>query len=215
MADDAFEFPDFFSYPPYFTLQPVKETRDRQAGLWGSLILAYCKHQKHFVIHLDQDHPLFHNASINRKLDSEAKKAFLSELVASKQAEWLDREKRSCLVLWKKIEEWARVIQDFSNTYGLKDSVYTVDELSKGMEVRKTELEGVHQEVLTRALKLLESQGKVRCVIAITLMLVADAAVSTGRQNACVGVPRLLQRHRTAHPRQQPWDVLSMAGSAN
>lgn len=27
-------------------LQPVKETRDKQSSLWGSLILGYCKHNK-------------------------------------------------------------------------------------------------------------------------------------------------------------------------
>lgn len=26
--------------------QPVKETADKQSSLWGSLILAYCKHNK-------------------------------------------------------------------------------------------------------------------------------------------------------------------------
>lgn len=41
-------------YPPTHTAaclhthskQPVKETADKQSALWGSLILAYCKHNK-------------------------------------------------------------------------------------------------------------------------------------------------------------------------
>lgn len=78
----SFEFPFFFSYPPYFTLQPVKDTRERQAALWAALILAYCKHHKLFVLRLDEPLPLFANASIGRALPVEARAAFVGDLVA-------------------------------------------------------------------------------------------------------------------------------------
>ncbi len=38
----------------------------------------------------------------------------------------------------------------------------TLDELANGDEARGTELEGLHREVLLRALKLLEQQGKAK-----------------------------------------------------
>lgn len=38
----------------------------------------------------------------------------------------------------------------------------TVEELAHGDDSRGTELEGLHREVLLRALKLLEQQGKAR-----------------------------------------------------
>ncbi|KAM1404909.1 hypothetical protein ACFX2I_013351 [Malus domestica] len=38
-----FKLPQFFNYPPYFTLQPVRETRKKQIQLWNNLILDYCK----------------------------------------------------------------------------------------------------------------------------------------------------------------------------
>jgi hypothetical protein len=40
--------------------------------------------------------------------------------------------------------------------------VVTLDELANGDEARGTELEGLHREVLLRALKLLEQQGKAK-----------------------------------------------------
>ena len=42
----SFSFPPFHSYPPSFTLQPVRETRDKQSAMWGDLILAYCRQHK-------------------------------------------------------------------------------------------------------------------------------------------------------------------------
>jgi len=42
----SFTYPPFYSFPPHFTLQPVRETRDKQSALWGALILDYCRHHK-------------------------------------------------------------------------------------------------------------------------------------------------------------------------
>ena len=136
----SFEYPIFFSYPPYFTLQPVKETRDRQSKLWGDLILSYCKHQKAFVVDVESDSfDLFSNPSISRKLPVDARRLFLDDLVASGSAEWLDgKNKRQCLILWRRIQEWAAAIYSFVQTFGLGDSVMTLTELSNGDDVRGT-----------------------------------------------------------------------------
>ena len=37
-----YAFPPFYRYPPYFTVQPVAETFNKQKDLWSSLILSYC-----------------------------------------------------------------------------------------------------------------------------------------------------------------------------
>ncbi|PNH03248.1 Vacuolar protein sorting-associated protein 25 [Tetrabaena socialis] len=143
-------------------LQPVKETRDKQVSLWCSLILSYCQHTKSYVIDTQGDSPLFVNDSINRKLNSEARISFLDELVGQGRAEWLDKGKTQCLIFWKRVDEWAAVLMDFVKTYGLSQSVMTLDELTSGDDVRGTELFGLHHEILTRVLRFLEAQGKVR-----------------------------------------------------
>lgn len=51
------------SYFP-FSLQPVRETREKQVQLWKELILEYCKSQKIFIIGLEQEFPLFTNSAI-------------------------------------------------------------------------------------------------------------------------------------------------------
>ncbi|KAJ8568183.1 hypothetical protein K7X08_020905 [Anisodus acutangulus] len=155
-----FNLPNFFNYPPYFTLQPVRETREKQIQLWKELIIDFCRTQKIFVIGLEEDFPLFSNPAIERSLSHEARMAFLSALVYDGRAEWMDKGHRKCLVLWHRIQDWADLIVDFVKEYGLEDSVMTVEEIRSGTESRGTELQGMDRTVLMRALKLLEHKGK-------------------------------------------------------
>ena len=52
---------NFFNY---CSLQPVKDTREKQIQLWKELILEYCRTHKIFVVGLDEDFPLFSNQVI-------------------------------------------------------------------------------------------------------------------------------------------------------
>ncbi|KAM5573581.1 vacuolar protein sorting-associated protein 25 [Rosa sericea] len=155
-----YKLPQFFNYPPYFTLQPVRDTREKQIQLWKELILDYCRTQKIFVIGLEEDFPLFSNPVIERSLSHEAREAFLSILVSDGRAEWLDKRHRKCLILWHRIQEWANIILNFVKENGLEDSVMTVEEIRSGIESRGTELHGIDRTILMRALKLLEQKGK-------------------------------------------------------
>lgn len=137
-----FKLPQFFNYPPYFTLQPVKETREKQVQLWKELIIDYCRTQKVFVIGLEEDFPLFSNS------------------VVESRAEWMDKSHRKCLILWHRIQDWADLIVHFVKENGLEDSVMTVEEIRTGIESRGTDLHGVDRTILMRALKLLEHKGK-------------------------------------------------------
>ncbi|CAI0541474.1 unnamed protein product [Linum tenue] len=155
-----FKLPQFFNYPPYFTLQPVRDTRDKQIQLWKELILDYCRTQKIFVIGLEEEFPLFANPAIERSLSHEAREAFLSALVSEGRAEWLDKGHKKCLLLWHRIQDWADIILNFVRENGLEDGVTTIEEMRSGIESRGTELHGIDRTILMRALKLLENKGK-------------------------------------------------------
>lgn len=155
-----FKLPQFFNYPPYFTLQPVRDTREKQVQLWKELILDYCRTQKIFVIGLEEEFPLFSNQLIERSLSNEAREAFLLALVSEGRAEWLDRGHRKCLILWHRIQDWADILLHFVRDNGFEDSVMTVEEIRTGVESRGTELHGIDRIILMRALKLLEHKGK-------------------------------------------------------
>ncbi|XP_017972291.1 PREDICTED: vacuolar protein sorting-associated protein 25 isoform X1 [Theobroma cacao] len=135
-----FKLPHFFNYPPYFTLQPVRETREKQVQLWKDLILDYCRTQKLFIIGLEEEFPLFSNPVIERTLSHEAREAFFSALVSEGRAEWLDKGHRKCLILWHRIQDWAGIILNFVKDNGFEDSVMTVEEIRSGIESRGTVL---------------------------------------------------------------------------
>ncbi|MQM19997.1 hypothetical protein Taro_053013 [Colocasia esculenta] len=155
-----FKLPQFFNYPPYFTLQPVRETREKQVQLWKELILDYCKSQKVFIIGLEEDFPLFINSAIERSLSHEAKEVFLSSLVSEGRAEWMDKGHKKCLILWLRIQDWADCILNFVRENGLENGVMTLEDIRSGIESRGTELEGIDRGVLVRALRHLEQKGK-------------------------------------------------------
>ncbi|KAK4252697.1 hypothetical protein QN277_014441 [Acacia crassicarpa] len=155
-----FKLPHFFNYPPYFTLQPVRATREKQVQLWKDLILDYCRTQKIFVVGVDEEFPLFSNPAIERSLSHEAREAFLSALVSEGRAEWMDKGHKNCLILWYRIQDWADIVVQFARDNGLEDGVVTIEELRSGTESQGTELHGIDRTILNRALKLLEQKGK-------------------------------------------------------
>ncbi|KAG6509836.1 hypothetical protein ZIOFF_027843 [Zingiber officinale] len=156
-----FKLPQFFNYLPFFTLQPVKETRDNQVKLWKELILGYCRSQRIFVIGLEEDLPLFSNPVIERSLSHEAREVFLSAMVNEGRAEWMDKGHKKCLLLWLRIQEWADYILNFVKENGFEGSVMTIEEIRSGIETRGTELARIDRGLLLQALKLLEQKGKV------------------------------------------------------
>ncbi|XP_048566565.1 vacuolar protein sorting-associated protein 25-like isoform X2 [Triticum urartu] len=135
-----FKLPHFFTYPPYFTLQPVRETCEKQVQLWKELILDYCRSQKMYIISLEEDFPLFSNTKIESR------------------AEWMDKGHKKCLILWLRIQDWANYILDFVKENGLE--VTTIEDIRSGIETHGTELAGIDRGVLMRALRLLEQKGK-------------------------------------------------------
>lgn len=52
------------NFSSFLSLQPVRETREKQIQLWKELIIDFCRTQKVFVIGLEEDFPLFSNPAI-------------------------------------------------------------------------------------------------------------------------------------------------------
>mmetsp|Transcript_21634 Transcript_21634/g.38564 ORF Transcript_21634/g.38564 Transcript_21634/m.38564 type:complete len:176 (-) Transcript_21634:86-613(-) len=158
------ELPKFWSYPPYFTLQPVAETREKQISLWHDLILSYCKRHKIYVIpsNAAENFPLFENKDISRRLNQDAISTILGAAVTAGKAEWVNSAQQNCIIYWRSLEDWAQLLHSFAQSTGMSDVVMTVDEISTGLETKGTDLEGVHKEVLLRAIQRLESRGHAR-----------------------------------------------------
>jgi len=128
---NEFEYPEFYSFPPFFTEQPVIATREKQMSLWRELILRYHTSFKikTLVVH---DCPLWKNEEVGRELSGEAIAAVVKDFIKSGHGEWEDDSKTRCRILWRKPEQLASDIYDWAETNGYINSVCTVYELHSG-----------------------------------------------------------------------------------
>ncbi|KNC54761.1 vacuolar protein-sorting-associated protein 25 [Thecamonas trahens ATCC 50062] len=159
-----YEFPRFYSFPPFFTLQPNEETRANQVSAWRNFILGYCA--AHNVSQLEiqsaLDSPLCHNAAIDRKLSEDALRLFIDDLVATRNAEWLTSDHTTALIMPATPDEVAAAIYDWIDTTGQIGDVLTVYELHSGDTTVGTSFHGLDAVLINRALDVLASQGKAK-----------------------------------------------------
>ncbi|KAI8108546.1 hypothetical protein M9434_006571 [Picochlorum sp. BPE23] len=158
---NGFEFPEFWEYPPYFTVQPVAETFHKQKELWCGLILRYCKHTRTFIIDVhDEDLALFRNKKIDRHLDRGEKRVFLDALVEDGKAIWVDK-KDICLILWKSVDEWADSV--YSWCKNTAESVILVDDLcGHDGEMQGSDISGLPMALVAPVIAWLEKSGRAK-----------------------------------------------------
>lgn len=108
--------------------------------------------------------PLWNNSKIGRQLNAEAIATIVQDLVQHGHAEWLDDARTQCRVLWRKPEELATDIYQWATVAGYSGGgVCTLYELHSGEDVHGMSFEGLDEELLRRALEILENEG--RCTI--------------------------------------------------
>jgi len=85
----------------------------------------------------------------------------MRDFVKSGHGEWEDPELGTrCRILWRKPEQLASDIYDWAAVNGYINSVCTVYELHSGEDVNGMSFQGADEELLRRALGILEEQGK-------------------------------------------------------
>ncbi|XP_043480019.1 vacuolar protein-sorting-associated protein 25 [Leptopilina heterotoma] len=156
-----------FSFPPFFTLQPHSETREKQLLAWKNLVLEYYKVTKQAIVDIRevQSSPLFNNTAINRKLPSDVVLLILEELSKSGNACPLDKAKQRWLVYWHTLEEWGEIVYNWAQENGFVGSVCTLFELTQGEDTADQEFHGLDTEVLIRSLKKLEVSQKAELIM--------------------------------------------------
>ena len=85
--DGSFTPPECWSFPPFFTLQPVAATRDKQLTLWTDLVLDWAKTPNTWSMALHKC-PLWENPTISRRLSDDGMAAVVAHLIAKGHAEW-------------------------------------------------------------------------------------------------------------------------------
>ncbi|KAK6613760.1 vacuolar protein-sorting-associated protein [Botrytis cinerea] len=164
----TFKFPREHSFPPFFTLQPTSSTVHAQLRKWSDLILSYFAFHRLFRLTVSTllSSELFKNERINRRLDEEGLREVLEFMRKEGRVEWIGGGGNGkvggdiCWVWWRKVDEWARVIEDWVDETGQRGSVLTLYELVEGEGGRGAEFHGLDTEILQKALAILVKRGK-------------------------------------------------------
>ncbi|NWH40965.1 VPS25 protein, partial [Chloropsis hardwickii] len=98
------------------------------------------------------------------KLPLESILVVLEELRKNGNLEWLDKNKTSFLIMWKRPEEWGKLIYQWVSRNGLTNSVFTLYELVSGDDTENEEFHGLDEATLLRALQALQQEHKAEII---------------------------------------------------
>lgn len=152
----------FNDFPPFYTIQPNLETRKAQLEAWRSLILDFCQQQNIHQLHLRDwlNKPPFYNETIDRRLSLESLKLIISSLVERRFAEWVDKDKETCLIYSRPPEQWAEIVYNYVKEKSLQNTILTFYELLEGDSTMDREFHQLDETIFLKALKILEKAGK-------------------------------------------------------
>uniref|UniRef100_A0A8C9CXY8 Vacuolar protein-sorting-associated protein 25 n=1 Tax=Phocoena sinus TaxID=42100 RepID=A0A8C9CXY8_PHOSS len=147
-------------------LQPNMDTRQKQLAAWCSLVLSFCRlhKQSSMTVMEAQESPLFNNVKLQRKLPVESIQVVLEELRKKGNLEWLDKNKSSFLIMWRRPEEWGKLIYQWVSRSGQNNSVFTLYELTNGEDTEDEEFHGLDEATLLRALQALQQEHKAEII---------------------------------------------------
>jgi len=156
--------PSFYAFKPFYTLQPVQATRDKQLKLWRDLIVAWHQHHRQYRMDDPLQWPLFSNKELDRHLGTEGIRAVVESLIEHGLAEWENNVGEGpLLIMFKKSDTLAQEVYEWATKENLIGNVATLYEVLEGDEYKDSPFNGLDVSVLKRALTVLQASGK--CVV--------------------------------------------------
>jgi len=151
-----------YSFPPFFTLQPHKPTRDKQVQAWKHLVITYCQTNSISTLDLAEtgDSPLFYNSTIDRRLSQEEIREICECLLSSGNLEWTDKSKRRAFIYWKSPSQIGADIYKWVEDSGQRGTVMTITELLEEGTNSETSWKGISHEIMIKALHELQKSKK-------------------------------------------------------
>lgn len=158
-----FAFPEYYSFPPLFTLQPVEETRAKQLGMWAELVLSFQRHHNLSSIKVAEAsrRAPFTNDAISRSLGEDGVRAVLDELERRGNGRWRGGKRDEFLTSLLSFGELADALLSWARDSGKEGSICTLFELTSGDETEGELFHGVDSAVMLEALRVLEARGPV------------------------------------------------------
>lgn len=168
------QIPDWYNYPPFWTIQSEKDVQKKQVELWHSWILHFMKTMEKMEMEISGivDSMIFKNDKIGRSLPKKDVVFLLDLLVKKGNAKWKNDEKAHIRIYWKPLEEWANRFVSWANESGNRNKgPFTFHELREdhGFDDMSLELmkeAAIYLENQTKA-KLYDSNSLDECGIKI------------------------------------------------
>ncbi len=151
--------PEIHNFPPLFTIQPVEQTRAKQLHSWTKIITEYHEFHKKTVLSLS-DFELFENATIKRALDADGRRKVVEHLISKGYADWVQPDnKTECMVFYKPLDEWAKLVYDWARRYGNIGDVFTIYDLIEGDDSANEPFNGLDARVFYRIVARMQKQN--------------------------------------------------------
>jgi ESCRT-II complex subunit VPS25 len=157
--EDGYELPEFYGFPPLYTIQPCISTREKQFKMWSEIILAYHKSVGESQM-VPDTFSLFTNEKLDRSLSSEGRKQLIEFMIEHGNAEWANEDKSRVLLIFKSVEALAAEIYIWTQKQEMRDMILTVYELHSGEDYQDSGFHGTDPELFMRALQRLHEEGK-------------------------------------------------------
>uniref|UniRef100_A0A3B5L5E9 Vacuolar protein-sorting-associated protein 25 n=1 Tax=Xiphophorus couchianus TaxID=32473 RepID=A0A3B5L5E9_9TELE len=160
-----FEWPWQYNFPPFFT--PSCDVFVEPLLCWKTYLCVFLQLIKRQLITYNWFVGLCkfnHFLKPPGKLPVEAIQVVFEELRKKGNLEWLDKNKSRCLVMWRRPEEWGKLIYQWVSKNGMNNSVFTLYELSNGDDTDGEEFHGLEDWMLQRSLQALQTEGKAEII---------------------------------------------------
>ncbi len=157
-----FNIPDYWSFPPLFTIQPCESTKEKQMKMWSDIILKYHESLNENIM-VPGSFEYFTNANIDRTLSQAGRILVCDYMVLNGQAEWIGEDmniKNRIRLIFKSVDTLAGELYKYADTIGLKGQVLTIYELHSGEEHHDASFAGSDPIMIERALEKLQNEGK-------------------------------------------------------
>ena len=162
LINPKYKFPDYFSWPFFFTLQTNGEVRRKQIHMWIDLVLKFCQDNKVWKLTPELfSTNLGQNPKINRKLNQNDIGVIFQSLVSVKKAMFVNQKKQDDIyILWKSMNEWEQYLYNAAMNRQSIDKLETLDYIIEDDDNKNEEYYNMDKNLLIAILKSLENKGK-------------------------------------------------------
>ena len=157
-----YEFPEYYSWPYFFTLQKHEETKKKQIKMWVQLTLKFCEDNKVWRLSKSQFYEnLGKNNKIGRKVSLETIEIIFQSMVNSNKAAYVsNKSKDEIFVLWKTLKEWEDFIYESAVKRKSINKLETLDYICYDEDNKYEDYYQMDRDLLILLLKELEKEKK-------------------------------------------------------